>query len=136
MIGDGEVRQEMEDFVKQIELNNAVSFLGTQSNVHQFISKADVFVLPSKYEGMPMTLIEAMGSGMPIVATRVGGIPDMLDDKSALLVPTEIEAIAEAFEKYYLNEDLRKTHGLAALKRAELFSAETMAKRYLSVYNK
>ena len=134
LIGYGALMDETKDFVDQIGMQSAVTFLGMQSDVHKYISDMDVFTLPSKYEGIPMTLIEAMGSGMPIVATMVGGIPDMLDDESALLVPVETDAIADAFEKYYLNEDLRRSHGSSALKLAERFSAETMAKRYLEIY--
>lgn len=134
LIGYGTLQEAMELLANQLEIESSVTFLGMQSNVHKYISAMDMLVLPSKYEGMPMTLIEAMGSGMPIVATRVGGIPDMLDDDSAILIPVETLAIAEAFEKYYLSEDLRKLHGMAALKRATRFSVETMASNYLRVY--
>ena len=96
---------------------------------------ADVFALTSNYEGMPMTLIEAMGTGLPIVATRVGGIPDMLDDDSALLVPVDTDAVAEAFEKYYDDEMLRRNYGQAAANRANQFSAQAMAENYLKLYS-
>ena len=82
-----------------------------------------------------MTLIEAMGTGLPVVATRVGGIPDMLDDDSALLVPVDADAVAEAFEKYSCDEMLRQKNGLAAAARAARFSAQVMAENYLRVYN-
>ena len=135
LIGDGELRDEAEKIAAQTGIKHAVTFLGLQSDVHKYISAMDVFVLPSKYEGMPMTLIEAMGSGMPIIATMVGGIPDMLDEESAILVPVEVEAIAKAFEKYYLDEELRRSHGLSALNLSKRFSAETMATNYLKIYN-
>lgn len=135
LIGDGELRSETEKFADQIGIKHAVEFLGLQSDVHKYISTMDVFVLPSKYEGIPMTLIEAMGSGMPIVATRVGGIPDMLDDESAILIPIEAEAINDALENYYLNEGLRRSHGLSALRLADRFSSDTMAINYLKVYD-
>ena len=81
-----------------------------------------------------MSIAEAMGTGLPIVATAVGGVPDMLDEDSAQLVPVAVEAIAEAFEKYYLNPELRKSHGENALKKAKRFSAETMANEYVKIY--
>ena len=134
LIGDGENKKEIEELVVTKNLSDSVVFYGLQSNVHQFLSNMDVFTLPSLYEGIPMTLIEAMGTGLPIVATAVGGITDMLDENSAQLVPVDVEAIAQAFEKYYLSYDLRKFNGENALKAAERFSAEKMAREYINIY--
>ena len=109
--------------------------LGHQENVFGYLHKADVFTLPSIYEGVPITLIEAMGTGLPIVTTRVGGIPDMLDDDTAVMVEGTADAICEGFEKYYYSKDLRVAHGKAALQRANMFSLEEMTEKYLSVYS-
>lgn len=136
LVGDGEKRAEIESFVKENGLENAVVFCGVQSNVYGYLHDADIFTLPSNYEGVPMTLIEAMGTGLPIVATAVGGVPDMLDEESALLVPVETSAIADAFEKYYLDYELRKFNGENALKAAKRFSAETMARKYINIYQR
>lgn len=134
LIGEGKNRQDMEGLVAARKISNCVIFHGLQSNIHEFLSKMDVFTLPSLYEGIPMSIAEAMGTGMPIVATAVGGVPDMLDESSAQLVPVDVEAIAAAFEKYYLNQELRKYNGENALKAATRFSAETMAKKYIKIY--
>ena len=77
LLGDGELRAEMEHHAKALGISDRVDFLGNQSNVYPYLQAADLFVLPSLYEGMPMTIIEAMGTGLPIVAADVGGIPDM-----------------------------------------------------------
>lgn len=134
LIGEGKNKTEIEQYVKEDELVAAVKFLGQQSNVYGYLHDADIFTLPSLYEGIPMSLIEAMGTGLPIVATRVGGVPDMLDDESALLIPVDTEAIAEAFEKYYTNAELREKNGKAALSLAIKFSSETMAESYINAY--
>lgn len=134
LIGDGEKKAEIEKYAEDNGLVSAVKFLGLQSNVYGYLHDADIFTLPSNYEGIPMTLIEAMGTGQPIVATAVGGVPDMLDEKSALLVSSEEERICAAFEKYYLNEDLRKLHGESAAEKSKLFSAAVMAEKYSEVY--
>ena len=135
LIGDGPIRPDVEAFAKEQGLEQEVKFLGLQSNVYGFMHDADVFALTSNYEGMPMTLIEAMGTGMPIVATRVGGIPDMLDDDSALLVPLDMDQVAEAFERYYRDEELRRNRGREAAKHAVRFSAQAMAENYLKIYS-
>ena len=134
LIGDGNLRPDAEAFARDNGLEQAVKFLGLQSNVYGYMHDADLFTLTSNFEGMPMTLIEAMGTGLPVVATRVGGIPDMLDDTSAQLVPVDMDAVAEAFEKYYADELLRKNHGQAAAKCADRFSAQIMAENYLRIY--
>lgn len=135
LIGDGKLRPEAEAYARDNGVEQAVKFLGLQSNVYGFMHDADVFALTSNFEGMPMTLIEAMGTGMPVVATRVGGIPDMLDESSALLVPVDMDAVAEAFEKYYCDETLRRKNGLGAADRAVGFSAQVMAEEYLKLYS-
>lgn len=135
LIGDGKLRPDVEAYAREQGLEQAVKCLGLQSNVYGYMHEADVFALTSNYEGMPMTLIEAMGTGMPIVATRVGGIPDMLSDDSALLVPVDMDAVAAAFEKYYCDEQLRRKNGLAASQCAVRFSSKAMAEDYLRIYS-
>jgi glycosyltransferase involved in cell wall biosynthesis len=136
LIGDGEKKIEIERYVAENNLDESVRFLGLQSNVYGYLHDADMFTLPSNYEGIPMTLIEAMGTGLPIVATAVGGIPDMLsNNKNALLVDISFEEIANAFEQYYLDENLRKNHGQHVKERSYMFSSVTMAKEYLKIYN-
>lgn len=134
LIGDGERRKQIEQMVSERGLSTSVKFYGLQSNVHLYLSDMDIFTLPSLYEGIPMSIIEAMGTGLPIVATAVGGVTDMLDENSALLVPVDAVAIAEAFEKYYLNYELRKLNGKNVLKTAKRFSSEEMAKKYELLY--
>lgn len=137
LIGDGEKKAEAEQFVADNELSEAVEFLGLKDNVYGYLHDADIFTLPSLYEGIPMTLIEAMGTGLPIVATNVGGIPDMLkDQESALLVDLDEEKIAEAFMELAKNEEKRARLGLAAKQESIKFSAELMAEKYLQIYCK
>lgn len=134
LIGDGETREQMQALVQEKGLENAVEFLGLKENVHEYLAKADMFTLPSLYEGMPITLIEAMGTGLPIVATAVGGVPDMLDSESGILTQVDSEKIAEAFLTLAKDEEMRKRLGENAKVRAKAFSAEQMAKGYWRIY--
>ena len=137
LIGDGELVEQVRDCAIQLGLEKQVEFLGSQENVYPFLKEADLFLLPSEFEGMPMTLIEAMGVGLPIVATAVGGVPDMLEDgESAFLTPCDPAAVAAAAVQVLTNDALRQTLGQNALKRSECFRAEYMARQYENLYRK
>lgn len=135
LIGDGNKKEEIKKIVQKKGIAQKVRFMGVKSNVYSYLNEADVFVLPSIYEGVPMTLIEAMATGLPIVATTVGGVPDMLENgKEAFLVSLDINQIARAIEAFYQSCEMRKTIGKNAKKRSITFSAEHMAEQYLEVY--
>lgn len=134
LIGDGGLSATIKELVNEKGLDECIEFLGQQSNVFGYLHEADIFTLPSKYEGMPMSLIEAMGTGLPIIATAVGGIPDMIDEEIAQMPDVNINQIAEAFEKYYLNEQMRREHGEKALEKSKNFSAQGMAREYCKIY--
>ncbi len=136
LIGEGNDRMKMEEYAKSLGIRDKVQFLGLQSDVYSFLSQADLFVLPSIYEGIPITIIEAMGSGMPIVATAVGGVPDMLEDnKNALLVDIDTESIVNSCVKLLKNKKMRKQLGQNALNASNKFSSDFMAEQYCRVYN-
>lgn len=137
LIGDGEKRNDIEKMVEALDLNNAVDFLGLQDNVYSDLHNADIFTLTSLYEGVPITIIEAMGTGLPIVSTSVGGITDMLTDgKNALLTPVDSKKIAEAFLELADSQEKRMLLGKNAKMAAVKFSSEIMAKEYLDIYQK
>lgn len=137
MVGGGELQEDMEHLAKELGIQEWVRFCGLQSDVHPYLNHADLFLLPSVYEGMPMTLIEAMGTGLPIVATSVGGVPDMLTDgQSALLAPCQEEALTAACETLLGDEALRRSLGRSALEASQRFSAAYMAEQYILAYHR
>ena len=134
-IGNGSLFDETKKYVDELGLREKVEFVGEKNSCFDDLYNADLFVFPSISEGMPMTLIEAMGTGLPIVASNVGGIPNMITDgKEGLLVAPETHKIAEAIKKLISNKELREQMGKNALVRAEIFSAENMAKCYMALY--
>lgn len=135
LVGDGDSRQEMEELAKELGIADVVSFHGMQSNVYPYLHDADVFVLPSIYEGIPMTIIEAMGTGLPIAASRVGGIPGLLSDgDSGMLIENDDNSIAAALKTLVLNQDLRERYGRKAKQNSLRFSSRAMAEQYCRVY--
>lgn len=135
LIGDGEKKQEIERFVQENGLTDSVQYLGVQGNVYEYLHNADIFTLPSLYEGIPMTLIEAMGTGLPIVATNVGGIPDMLiNNESAILTLVDEVELSNAFIRLAGDESLRKKLGETAKRESLRFSSKIMAEKYIELY--
>ena len=135
LLGDGELLEEIRDLAEELGISEKVRFLGSQSNIYPYLHEGDLFLLPSDYEGMPMTIIEAMGTGLPIVATAVGGVPDMLTHgESGLLTACDPEAVASACEQLLGSEELRRKLGQQAKRDSQRFTAEAMAEHYLEVY--
>ena len=135
LLGDGELREETETHARNLGIGGSVRFMGSQNNVYPYLHDGDIFLLPSRYEGMPMTIIEAMGTGLPIVATAVGGVPDMITHgQSGLLTDDRPEAVCEALASLAADESLRKQLGQKARQESVRFSADNMAKCYLKEY--
>ena len=101
VVGDGELRADLEAGVTDLGLDGAVRFHGERpkEEVARLMAEADLFVLPSLHENLPCVLIEAMASGLPAVASRVGGVPELLSpDVGRLVAPRDPAALAEAIE--------------------------------------
>jgi glycosyltransferase involved in cell wall biosynthesis len=100
------------------------------------MSSLDVFVLPSLAEGTPNGVIEAMACGVPVIATNVGGIPDILDPECGILIPPrDADALAEAMLKLARNPELRSRMGATAKERCEkLFSPKAVMPLMLQTY--
>lgn len=87
LIGDGSLREELEQYCKDLKITDKVQFKGICSNVHELLQAADVFVLASQWEGLPNVVLEAMAAGTPVIATSVGGTPEVVvDQETGLLV--------------------------------------------------
>lgn len=137
LVGEGELQDDIKKLAEAAGLSGKVLFEGFQEDIPAYIEKSDIFCLSSDYEGMPMTLIEAMAGGMPIVSTNVGGIPDMLQNEySALLTKTDAAEIAQALIRLLSEESLRRTLGENAHKAAGRFSHTRMANNYLKLYRR
>lgn len=135
LIGTGELKEKIIEKVVELKIENHVTIVGLKDNVYPFLNKSDVFVLPSIYEGMPMTLIEAMGTGLPVIATKVGGIPSMIkNNENGLLVKIEVDDLVNAMIKLS-DKKIRKMLGENARQTVEnLFSSKVMGDRYHKIY--
>lgn len=137
LYGQGELEESTKDLVKKLHMENNIKFCGLTDDIYSIMEQCDIFVLPSIYEGMPMTLIEAMGTGMPILASNVGGIPDMIEnEKSGLLCEPTVDGVVRGLERLIESEEDRKRYGENAIISSEKFSADKMAKDYYKIYVK
>lgn len=137
LYGQGELEEAIKELVKNLNMDQNIFFCGLTDDVYSVMESSDIFVLPSLFEGMPMTLIEAMGTGMPILASNVGGIPDMIEnEKSGLLCEPTVEGVAAGLERLISSADDRKLYGQNAVISSEKFSADKMAKDYYEIYLK
>lgn len=133
--GDGPQRNELTEAIDRAGLGERFVLLGARSDIPGLLARADLFVLPSRFEGLPSAAIEAMAAGKPIVATSVAGMPELVENGvNGWLVPTASpEELAEALKRA-LSSDLQAA-GHEGLRRAQLkFSAPAMAKAFLSLY--
>lgn len=137
VVGDGPCRAELEAIARQAGMSARVRFLGERSDVPALLAGMDVFVLPSIAEGISNTILEALASGLPVVATRVGGNPELVVDgvTGSLVPPRDAAALAAAVAEYLDDGPLRRAHGKAARARAvECFSLDRMVNGYRRLY--
>ena len=135
--GDGPLRGDLERLVDELALRNRVRLLGERRDVPTVLAALDIFVLPSLAEGMSNTILEAMASALPVVATRVGGNPELVESGSTgMLVPaSDRGALVHAIEMYLDDGHLRHLHGKNGRGRTvEHFSLARMADDYSTLY--
>jgi sugar transferase (PEP-CTERM/EpsH1 system associated) len=137
MVGDGPLRDALMDDLTEANLEELSSFPGACDNIEELLRDIDIFVLPSRNEGISNTILEAMATGLPVIATRVGGTPEIVMDgiTGVLTEDDDVSGLVSAAAKYVEDSELRQRHGTAA--RAHVlakFSLDAMVARYLDVY--
>jgi glycosyltransferase involved in cell wall biosynthesis len=139
IVGSGGWKTKLESRIKCNGMQEKVRLLGHRSDIPEILGAIDIFVLPSSWEGNPLCIMEAMAAGKPVIASRVGGIPDLVEnEKSGLLVPpNNRDALTKAMNEMLKNKYMRQMMGKhAAQKAAERFSRELMTKAYEQLYEK
>ena len=135
--GDGELREELTSEAQQRGIADHVHFLGWREDVADVMLGYDVFVLPSLWEGFGLVLLEVMSLGIPIIASKVSAIPEVVGDTGVLVPPKQVDAIAEAVLRLTNNPDLRQEIGERGVERLQShFSVEKMAQATIAIYQK
>jgi sugar transferase (PEP-CTERM/EpsH1 system associated) len=139
IVGEGPLRAALQRQVDAARLGEVVFLPGARNDIAAIMRRFDVFALSSIAEGTPVTMLEAMASGVPVVSTAVGGIPDLVQEGvTGLLVPPgDPEALATALAQYAARPALARDHGVAARQRVEQrYSIGAMLAAYLSLYDR
>lgn len=138
IVGDGVAKAQCMSMLHSAGVARLAWFTGERDDVPQLMRAMDLFALPSLGEGISNTILEAMASGLPVVATRVGGNVELVrENETGLLVPpSNPSALADAIFKYHQNEAMRSSHGQLAREVIERqFSMQAMIDGYLAVYD-
>ncbi len=136
IVGTGEIEQELKALTKKMNLDNIVSFLGVRQDIPELLKESDIYIMSSEWEGLSISLIEALASGIPIVATNAGSNNEVIENNvSGIIVPIKNpEALAEGIYNLIIDKDLRERLSKEAVKRSELFSIENCAKKHVEMY--
>ena len=135
--GDGALRQAFEQQASTLDISASVTFLGFVADMQSFYASLDIFVLPSLREGLPMSVLEAMAIGKPVIASRVGAIPTVIvHNQSGLLIPpADAAALEAALSRLIDDAGLRVRLGINARAVIETsYSAAVMTRHYLDMY--
>ena len=136
ILGDGVLREELEQKVAALGLTESVSMPGVQKNVFAYLQQADVYVSASRSEGLPLSILEAMACGLPVVATAAGGTVDIVKTgENGIVVPIDDEkALEEALGRMVEDAQLREKYGLSSLQIVQDWSIEACVKGYEKLY--
>lgn len=116
VVGDGELRDDLRARAERLGISARVHFLGARRDLGDLLAAIDLFVMPSLWEGLPLSMVLAMGAGLPVIATRVAGIPEVVrDGTTGLLVPpADVPALGAALARLVSDPALRRSLGAAA----------------------
>jgi glycosyltransferase involved in cell wall biosynthesis len=136
LAGDGDLREQLTRQVATTGLKGRVHLLGLRDDIPDLLGASDAYVFASNHEGSPLSVMEAMAAGLPIIGTAVGGVSDLVpDDSTGILVPPgDPEALANAMRKVRVDSGLRASMARASAQRAAAFDIAQTAEAYAELY--
>ncbi len=137
LIGDGPLRGQMEALARELGLGDRIRFLGQRKDVAQLLAQAQISLLISNWEGLPLSILESMRAGLPVVASAVGGVGESIrDQETGYLVPRgDVDLLRDRIERLVTNPELRARMGAGGRRHYERhFTLDQMVKNTLAVY--
>ncbi len=136
LLGEGPTHEKLLVLSQQLGLGGAVVFPGRVGDTENYYSQSDVYLQSSFVEALPMAILEAMASGLPVVSTDVGGIRDVVKGNGVLVPAGDEEAYYKAMKLLLdIDEETRSSMGIESYKCAEAYSSSAMASRYMEIYD-
>lgn len=136
IVGSGSLENELRNLTLKMGLSDIVNFLGIRNDIPELLMNNDIYVMASEWEGLSISLIEALASGIPIVATNAGSNSEIVDNGvNGIIVPTKNpEALSEAIYSLILDQELRRRFSIEAQSKAKIFSIEQCAENHIRMY--
>ena len=134
LLGDGEDRQMLERERDALGLQDAVVFAGNQSKPEDFLAEADVYLITSHMEGLPLSVLEGMAAGLPVIATNVGGMGDIVKGNGVLIADDDLQALTKEMIRFARDPELRQRCGKASRELVKAFDAKSCAEAYTKIY--
>lgn len=134
LVGTGELYSEMVKLTQVLEIEKSVTFLGNVEKVENVLGASDIFVLSSCSEALPISVLEAMASGLPIIATKVGGLFDIIDENGILVKPNSKIELSTAMKMLASNSNKRIEMSHNSLTKVENFNIQEIASEYERTY--
>jgi len=137
LIGDGPLRQMVEDQIRALDLDKTVKLWGFQEEIPLYLKASDIFVLPSRYEGMSLALLKGLAAGLPCVVTNAGDNDRLVNDgeNGFVIPPGDVVGLAKALETVISDDELCQRMSASAKMTANEFTEEKMIKQLACVYN-
>jgi glycosyltransferase involved in cell wall biosynthesis len=134
LVGDGDSRSTMQQLASDLGIGERVHFLGTRPDIPQLLKLADLYVHAANFEGFGMAAVEAMSAGLPVVASDVPGLNEVVKGAGILVPPRDEEALAKAIREILQSKQTRQRMATASQKRAVHFSIDRAASSFINMY--
>lgn len=135
LVGDGNLREKLQRLTADLNITDRVHFLGNRADVAELIKMSDIYVQPSLWEGFGIATLEAMASGLPIIASNVTGLRDVVADAGLLVASDDVQQLANAIKRLANDEQLRSELSSRGIERAKRFSLMETFNKHLQLYN-
>ena len=136
LLGDGEMKEFLVQEAERLGVSHSVEFAGNQSNPQDYLAVSDVFVSASHMEGLPLSVLEGMASGLPVISTDVGAMRDLVQGNGTLIMDNDLEALIREMVRFALAPELRQRCGEKSREMVKAYDAESCARAYTEIYRK
>ena len=134
LVGDGEERESLIREAERLGVSYAVEFTGNVPDPEAYLARSDVYLMVSHVEGLPLSVLEAMAAGLPIIGTKAGSVVDIVKENGVLIEVDDLDALIREMIRFGKDETLRSRCGAISRKMARGYDADTCAKSYIRLY--